>query len=282
MKKTLNLLTAMFFIFPALYGQEIKLMTYNLRLDNPNDGENAWPIRKENLLGQVLFYEPDVLGTQEGLEHQIKWLDEKMESYSYAGVGRADVKEDGQGEFSAIFFNSSRFKLLDSGTFWLSETPDKPSRGWDASLNRICTYVLLRGLHSKRKFWVFNTHFDHRGKVARLESAKLILKKIRELNPHGFPVILTGDFNAMPDDDPVRLILAEMNDSRQTSMSPPFGPRGTFNGFDVCKDPQRRIDYIFVSRRNVKVKKYAVLANVKDLKYPSDHLPVYVEVELFK
>ncbi len=278
MKKTLNLLIIMLSLFSVLRGQDLKLMTYNLRYDNPGDGENAWPARKENLLSQVLFYGPDVLGTQEGLEHQVEWLNEKMTDYKVVGEGRADVKEKGKGEFSAIFYNATMFKALKNGTFWLSETPDKPSRGWDASLNRICTYVLLQDRSTGTGFWVFNTHFDHRGRTARKGSAKLILQKIGEFNKDGLPVFLMGDFNATPEDEPVKLIVKELCDSRNMCDLPPFGPEGTYNGFDVCKNPEKRIDYIFVSRQKVAVKKYAVLAEVKDLKFPSDHLPVYIEV----
>ncbi len=279
-KKPFFLALVIFLFINITYGQEIRLMTYNIRYDNPNDGENAWSNRKEVLVNQIRFYGPDVLGTQEGLEHQDNYLDANLKQYEYVGVGRADVKEKGAGEFSALFYNAGKFDKLDGGTFWLSETPDKPSRGWDASLNRICTYVLLESKSTGKKFWVFNTHFDHRGKEAREKSAELIIRKIEEINTGGFPVALMGDFNLVPEAPPIQYMSSKLNDAYKYSIQPPFGPEGTFNGFDVCKNPDRRIDYIFVSKGKIIVKKYAVLADVADLKFPSDHFPVFIITEI--
>jgi endonuclease/exonuclease/phosphatase family metal-dependent hydrolase len=255
-------------------------MTYNLRLDTSSDGENAWPQRRETLVNQIRFYAPDVFGTQEGLQHQLQYMDETLKDYKFVGVGRADVKEKGAGEFSAVFYNTKKYKKLTEGTFWLSKTPDKPSRGWDASLNRICTYILLQDKVSGTKFYLFNTHFDHKGKEARKNSAELIIKKIKEINKSNLPFFLSGDFNLTPDEAPIQFISKELSDSKNVSQQPPFGPEGTFNGFKVCKAPKSRIDYIFVSKKNIIVKKYAVIANVKDLKYPSDHFPVLIEAEI--
>ena len=145
------------------------------------------------------------MGTQEGLEHQINYLDKNLKSYKYVGVARADVKEKGKGEYSAVFYNVNKFKDLKSGTFWLSDTSDQPSRGWDASLNRICTYILLQDKNSGNKFWVFNTHFDHKGVEARQKSAELIIAKIKEINKENLPVFLMGDFNLTPDQSPNKI-----------------------------------------------------------------------------
>ena len=276
--KQLTLITLLFFTMS--YGQQINLMTYNIRYDNPKDGENSWSNRKEVLLSQIQFYQPDVMGTQEGLEHQIQYLDENLKSYKYVGVARADVKENGKGEFSAVFYNVNKFKDLKSGTFWLSDTPDKPSRGWDASLNRICTYILLQDRNSGKKFWVFNTHFDHKGVEARQKSAKLIIAKIKEINKENLPVFLMGDFNLTPDQSPIKYIAKILNDSKIVSQQMPFGPDETFNGFKVCEDRNRRIDYIFVSLKKITVKKHGVLANVKKSKFPSDHYPVFISAEI--
>ncbi len=278
MKKTI------FIFFISLFssfvsGQNLKIMTYNLRFDNAGDGENAWPHRKETLVNQIRFYAPDVFGTQEGLEHQLRYMDKELKNYKYVGVGRADIKEKGDGEFSAVFYNTKKFNKLDEGTFWLSQTPNKPSRGWDAALNRICTYILLQDKEKGTKFYLFNTHFDHRGKEARKNSASLILRKIKEINKENVPFFLTGDFNLTPEEEPIRLIARELNDAKQVSGLPPFGPEGTFNGFKVCKAPKHRIDYIFVNDRII-VKKYAVLASVKDVKYPSDHFPVFIKAQI--
>lgn len=276
--KQLTLIALLFFTMS--YGQHINLMTYNIRYDNPKDGENSWPNRKEVLLSQILFYQPDVMGTQEGLEHQIHYIDENLKSYKYVGVARADVKEKGKGEYSAVFYNVNKFKDLKSGTFWLSDTPDKPSRGWDASLNRICTYILLQDKNSGKKFWVFNTHFDHKGVEARQKSAELIIKKIKEINKENLSVFLMGDFNLTPEESPIKFITKNLNDSKLVSKQLPFGPDETFNGFKVCEVRNRRIDYIFVSQKNITVEKYGVIANVKKMKYPSDHFPVYISAKI--
>ncbi|RLD76663.1 MAG: endonuclease/exonuclease/phosphatase [Bacteroidetes bacterium] len=280
MKKTLILLTLIFTFFTFSYSQDIKLMSYNIRYDNPKDGENAWPNRKEALVNQILFYEPDVIGTQEGLEHQIKFIDKNLKEYKYVGVARADIKEKGKGEFSAVFYNSYKYEELKSGTFWLSKTPEKPSRGWDASLNRICTYILLQNKESGVEFWVFNTHFDHKGKIAREKSAELIIKKIKRINKKNLPIFLMGDFNLQPDESPIQFITKHLNDSKTKCTQAPYGPVGTYNGFDVCKKPKRRIDYVFMSKNNIIIKKYAVLTAVKDVKYPSDHFPVFINAEI--
>lgn len=272
----------MFLMAMFSYGQNIKLMTYNMRYDNPKDGENAWPNRKEILVNQILFYAPDIIGTQEGLEHQVQYLNKNLKAYNFVGVGRGDVKEKDVGEFSAIFYNINKYKDLKSGTFWLSESPDEPSRGWDASLNRICTYILLKNKKSGEKFWVFNTHFDHRGVIARKNSAELIVQRIKSINKDNNPVFLMGDFNLLPEEAPIQFLVGRLDDSKVVSQLPPYGPNGTYNGFDVCKDLNKRIDYIFISKNNIIINKYGVLADVDEVKYPSDHFPVFIEAVLKK
>ncbi|MEM6803045.1 MAG: endonuclease/exonuclease/phosphatase family protein [Bacteroidota bacterium] len=252
-------------------------MSYNIRYDNPNDGENRWELRKAFLLKQVKFYEPDILGVQEGLKQQLDFLDQGLGSYTYVGVGRDDGKE--KGEYTAIFYKKDQFNLLMEASFWLSEQPDTVSVGWDAALPRICTYALFESLASGKKFWVFNTHFDHIGEKARRKSAQLILKQIQLLNKENYPVILMGDLNLTPESKVIRIIAKTFADSRSAS-SFAFGPETTFNGFDFGKAPQRRIDYIFASFSNIEIKKYAILTDSQDQKYPSDHFPVYVEGEL--
>ncbi len=279
MKKIILLLAVSFGLFSTSLSQSIKIVTYNIRYDNPNDGENRWDNRKEFLTDQIKFYEPDFLGTQEGLAHQICFLDSVLSQYDYIGVGRNDGKSDG--EFSAIFYNSEKLTPIKYSTFWLSETPAIPSKGWDAALNRICTYGLFENKTTKERLWVFNTHFDHRGVKARNNSAKLIIRKIRELNKGNLPVVFMGDLNLEPESEAIKYLSTQMNDARSVSKIK-FGPFGTFNGFNLDKPVTKRIDYIFVSKGNVKVKKYAVLSDSKDLRYPSDHLPVYAEIVLKK
>ncbi|MEP4533470.1 MAG: endonuclease/exonuclease/phosphatase family protein [Cyclobacteriaceae bacterium] len=273
MKLFLGLILAMMAIRGS--AQSITMMTYNIRLSLASDGPNAWDNRKENVAGQIQFYEPDIFGIQEGLPEQVDYLDSALQDYNFIGVGRDDGER--KGEFSAIYFKSEKFKLLQSGTFWLSPTPDKPSKGWDAAYPRVCTYGQFQNLKSKEKFWVFNTHFDHVGDKARKESARLILKKIGNLNHEGLPVILSGDLNLTPDQAPIQMLAAEMKDSCLACKTAPFGPEGTWNGFDFKSPLDRRIDYIFVSM-DVKVNKYAVLTDSQNQNFLSDHLPVFVEL----
>jgi len=275
MKNLIIVLSVTLFVqISSLAQEDISLMTYNIRYNNVSDGVNKWDQRKDRLLGQILFFAPDIFGIQEGLEDQVKYLEEHLPSYTWEGRGRGNAENEG--EYSAIFYNSKKFKKIKGGTFWLSETPDKPSKGWDAALNRICTYVMLKDKKTNKKFWVFNTHFDHVGDTARMESAKLILEKISELNWDDMPVFLTGDFNLLPDSDPIKFLSLKMNDSRTVSKLEPYGPIGTFNGFKVCENPEKRIDYIFTSSNDIIVLKYGVLAEVQDLRFPSDHFPVLI------
>jgi len=260
----------------SIQAQNLQFMTYNLRYDNPNDGENRWDLRKEFLRDQLKFFEPDVMGIQEGLKHQLDYLDGELSAYSYIGVGRDDGKE--KGEYTAIFYKAERLNLIKESTFWLSESPDEISVGWDAALERICTYALFEEKGSGAKFYVFNTHFDHRGEKARRKSAQLILKQIKTLNEENYPVILMGDLNLTPDTKAIKSISKKLEDSRYAAKVA-FGPDATFTGFDFSKAPQRRIDYIFASD-NIEVRKYAVLTDSQNQKYPSDHFPVFIEASL--
>lgn len=177
-----------------------------------------------------------------------------------------------------IFYRKSRFEKLDAGTFWLSQTPEKPGLGWDAQCNRTCTWIKFKDKSSRKTFYFFNTHFDHMGKVARVESAKLILKRLAEINTENLPMMLTGDFNSTKDATPIQTILTGLNDSRDKSVSAPYGPIGTSGGFEVKVMP-RVIDYIFINQK-VNVIRHGVLSDSFGLFYPSDHLPVLAEVQL--
>ncbi len=272
-----HLLVLILFSFHMVFieAQSAKMMTYNIRYDSPNDGENRWIYRKDFLANQIRFHEPDVFGIQEGMHHQVEFLDSMLADYDYAGVGRDDGKT--KGEYSALFYRSSVFAVMKQETFWLSQTPGKISVGWDAALERICTYALLKHRESSRFIWVFNTHFDHRGEQARQESANLIIEKIKAVNKKGYPVILMGDLNLEPHHPSIHFIESHLNDSHN-ACNICFGPKGTFNGFSFCKPVTRRIDYIFVSK-DIIVNKYAVLSDSREMKYPSDHMPVYVELD---
>ena len=276
----LLLVISLLFVFnvSANAQSSIKLMTYNIRYDSPNDGENHWELRKRWMSNQIKFVEPEVFGIQEGLFHQVSFLDDALPDYGYVGVGRDDGKF--KGEYSAIFYKTQSLNVITNSTFWLSDTPEKPSKGWDAALERICTYALFERKTTKEKFWVFNTHFDHIGDTARIKSVDLILAQINKLNIECLPVFLMGDLNLEPTSEPIKKLSNEMIDSRYYSTALVFGPQGTFNGFKHDEPVTRRIDYIFTSKKGAEVKKYAVLSDSKDRKYPSDHLPVLIETIL--
>ena len=258
--------------------QSQTFMTYNLRYNNPNDGENRWDVRKENVVKLIRNYQPDVFGTQEGLNDQINWLDSALTNYSYIGVGRDDGKK--KGEYCAIFYKKGKYNILKQSTFWLSQTPEEISVGWDAALERICTYLLLENKETKHRFYVFNAHFDHVGNIARLNSSKLIYDMISEHNPEKYPCVLMGDLNLLPESDPIQYLSNQMNDSKMIAEKNVLGPQGTFNGFKHDQPVTDRIDYIFVSKGDGKVKQYEVIADQVEERYPSDHLPVLVEVVL--
>jgi endonuclease/exonuclease/phosphatase family metal-dependent hydrolase len=277
MKKSHLLLTILLLFSATIMAQSLTLMTYNIRYDNSNDGENAWTNRQDFLYSQVKFYAPDIFGIQEALPNQVSGIATYFNHYSYVGVTRDGV---GKGESSPIFFKKERFKILEQNTFWLSETPDVISKGWDAALNRVCTYVLLNDLTTKQTFWVFNTHLDHVGTVARTKSIALILSKISTLNTQNYPVFFMGDFNSEPTAECIISLKNTMFDSKDLSIEKPFGPSGTFNGFKHNEPVTKCIDYIFLSKENpFTVLKYAVLSDSRDLKYPSDHLPVYISLQ---
>ncbi len=271
-------LIGLLFTVSAAFAQPLQLMTYNIRLELKSDGDNQWEKRKEVMAGQVKFYSPDILGIQEAMPAQVNYFDSCLAAYKHIGIAR---EGEGKGEASSIFYNSSKLAVLQQNTFWLSQTPDTVSKGWDASYLRVCTYGLFKDKRTKKKFWVFNTHLDNNGVTAREKSVELILQKIKQVNIKNLPVFFMGDFNAPPDAKVIVNLKKEMNDARDISTEKPFGPSGTFNGFEFNKPVTLLIDYIFISKApGVTVNKYAVLSDSYDLKYPSDHLPVFVQLTL--
>jgi len=254
----------------------INVASYNLRYNNPGDGANAWPNRKETVKALIRYHEFDIVGTQEGLADQIAELG-KMDEFDHVGIGRDDGKN--AGEHSAIFYRKSRFTLLKKGDFWLSETPDKPSLGWDATCcNRIASWAQLKDRSSGRTLYVFSVHFDHEGKKARVASADLLLRKIAEI-ARGEPAICVGDFNSTPETVQIQTMSKALRDARTASKAPPYGPSGTYNGFKLDAPMADRIDYIFVDR-HFDVLTYATLSDSLGGRYPSDHHPVTARVLL--
>ncbi|MBT3209821.1 MAG: endonuclease/exonuclease/phosphatase family protein [Bacteroidetes bacterium] len=259
-----------------LFGQSYKIMSYNIRYDNSWDSLNSWEIRKTKVAELINFHNPCIFGIQEGLFNQLQFLDSCLVNYKYFGIGR----EDGinKGEFCAIFFDKSKFQILEQSTFWLSETPDTVSVGWDAALERICTFGLFEDKINNNKFWVFNTHFDHQGSYARDKSALLIIERIKELNTENLPVVLMGDINSLPGSAPIQNLETFLTDALKISEKPFYGPIGTFNGFDANKIILERIDYFFTNK--FKILSYSHIDDrLNDNKFISDHLPVFVIVE---
>ncbi len=259
---------------------EVKVMSFNIRLDVASDGENRWDLRKEKVATMMNYYEADFIGGQEVQHHQLQYLLKNLDGYAHIGVARDDGKEEG--EYSCIFYRKDRFTPVQQSTFWLSPWPDSVSFGWNAACRRVCTYGLFESKKTKQKFWVLNTHFDHISALARLESAKLIIQKIAELNAEGYPVILTGDFNSRPDDEPSRTILKYMLNASAVSPLVHGGP-DTWNAFKFNAKPDGCIDYIFVSdNKKLRVTKFATLTDSYDMKYPSDHFPIMATLMIDK
>ncbi|WP_332913706.1 endonuclease/exonuclease/phosphatase family protein [Algoriphagus boritolerans] len=257
-------------------AQSHRIATFNIRWDNPGDEGNLWKDRLPHVLSLIRFHQIGLFGTQETLVHQLNQINEGL-GYLSIGVGRDDGKE--KGEFSPIHYDPKLYQLEDSGTFWLSPTPEIPSKGWDASLNRICTWGRFKSKDGAR-FYVFNIHYDHIGQQAREESSKLVASKIQEINLEKLPVIWIGDFNVTPDNAAYATILADPSwkDARLVSKLPSYGPAGTFTGFDWERMPDGIIDHIFVQGK-IQVNRHGILTDNYGKKYPSDHFPVMVEIE---
>ncbi|UJR29312.1 hypothetical protein I4U23_010526 [Adineta vaga] len=263
------------------HGSTIRLMTYNIRMDTPDDGSNRWDRRKDRVFRLIQHYQPDLFGVQEALPNQLADLQNAFPSFGWYGVGRDDGQNNG--EFSAIFYRRNVFDLQQQGTFWLSETPDTPgSKGWDAALPRICTWVILRHRRTNQKIAHFNTHLDHVGQTARREGARLIVSRIQQITRSAMPTILTGDFNTDPQSDAYGAIVAEssLQDAKQITKSPHRGPDGTWSTFNTWRRIGQRLDYIFVTPQYIRVLNHSHSTFSENLRYPSDHLPVIATLAL--
>jgi endonuclease/exonuclease/phosphatase family metal-dependent hydrolase len=254
------------------------IIQYNIRMNTADDGENAWPLRKGKVAGLLRFHEADIFDVQEALPEQMDDLTSLLPGFDHVGVGRDDGVR--KGEHMGIFYRRDRFEKVKDGMFWLSETPDKPGLGWDAVCNRTVTWILLKDRITRKSFFVFDTHFDHRGVKAREESAKLLIRSMKEINKDNLPLILTGDLNLVKTSSPVQLILTTLDDAMDKTMTPHYGPVNTSGGFDV-KVLRSKIDYIFVNK-GVDVLRHGHLTDSFGLSYPSDHLPVLAEVRINK
>lgn len=262
---------------------QVRIATYNIRYDNPADGIHAWENRKAHVASLIRFHKIDIVCIQEALIQQVRYLKEQLAGFEYCGVGRDDGREEG--EFSSIFYNTNRFEILETNTIWLSPTPSVVSEGWDAAIVRIMTWVHFRDKQSGKQFYVFNTHFDHVGVVARKESAHLVRKFIRRIAGNR-SAILAGDFDSTENDDPYKIITHQdgaaglaLKDAKMISRTPHHGSDKTFSGFDpkqgIIGD---RIDYIFVTE-DIGVLRHAILSEMREEGFLSDHFPVFAEIE---
>ena len=266
--------------------ERMHVMSFNIRFDNPDDGENAWPYRRQ-FVASLIRSHADLVGTQEGVFRQLEDLEELLAVNTPFRYDRVGISRDGytdKGEFCAIFFRSDRYDLLAHDTFWLSENPDEPGYlGWDAALPRIVTWARLRHKSSDRTFYVFNAHFDHRGSEAREQSARLLLKKVDEIAGNE-PVIVMGDLNADEDQEPYKILAdvdrgpvrVELLDGFYHAENGHEGPSSTWNGFSEIVE-NRRIDFIFANPQ-LRIIEHRILTDTKDGRFPSDHFPVVAEL----
>ncbi|GAA3582393.1 endonuclease/exonuclease/phosphatase family protein [Snuella lapsa] len=272
----------MFSVFGAFSQEQISVMSYNVGYDEAlyNSGEpkeNYWVNRRVHQVALINFHQPDIIGLQEPHLHQLKYLHENVNGYNWVGNGREDGME--AGEYNPIFYKANRFKLLQSGIFWLSETPNRVSKSWDAGYTRICTWALFENKETQKQFYVFNTHFDSKGKEARIKSATIINEKVNELDGN-IPVFVLGDFNFSPESKAYNeMVTYGLNDSKTIVQSDPYGPDGTYNGFQFDRISKYRIDYVFVNSI-VDVLKYGVLTDSYEMKYPSDHFPIWITAKI--
>ena len=266
------ILSGLFFVFNSCSNtvEKVNIMTYNIRLDTETDGINMWDNRKEGILSLIKEEDVDILGIQEALPDQIDYLSNQLKDYNYIGEGR---NGGNSGEYSAIYFKSERISLKEEETFWLSETPRVPSIGWDAAIKRIVTLGVFYIKNSKKELIVYNTHFDHIGKVAREKSAIMILNHITKNNYLDKSLIVMGDLNANSDDLPIKVLSEKLEDSFK--MIPLKDSIGTFNGFDINSKLSDRIDYVFT--KNIKIIDYRHIdKKLSSGLWPSDHLPILV------
>lgn len=253
---------------------QLKIATYNIRYANPGDGKDVWPNRREAVIQYI--GQNTIIGLQEVTKPQLDDLRKGLPQFESYGVGRDDGKSGG--EHSPVFYRKDRFEVIDKGTFWLSESPEKVGvKGWDAALPRTCTWIHFRDRQSGQELYVANTHFDHRGVTARTESGKLIAQRLRQL-PDDLPIVVMGDLNCPPDAEPYNAIASSFADARKVSDSMPTGPTSTWNGFSEII-PDRIIDHLFVRSINVS---HLTTHNPKTSgdRFASDHLPVQAVVQL--
>ncbi|REL38979.1 endonuclease [Rhodohalobacter sp. SW132] len=264
--------------FSTVSAQPFNISSYNIFYFTPAEHENSWESRKHHVASVIRFHDIVLWGSQEGEHNQLQDL-RQMLGQEYIGFSRDDG--DTEGEHSAIFYNPDLFRVIEHDTFWLSKTPDRPSMDWGVNFHRICTWGKFEHLDSGKEFYVYNVHFDHESQEARENSSRMILEHIEENTPEDAKIIFLGDLNAEPDNKAYKKVIDDgrFQDTYHISNLPPHGPTGTFNGFSFTREPDRRIDYIFLTN-HFEVNRYGVLTDSYDgLNYPSDHFPVIAEIK---
>lgn len=280
MKKILFCLMAVLLATTTLFAKDtdaqLNVMSYNIRYDNPGDKDNQWKFRRDLAAGLIRFHDADVVGAQEVLNNQLIDLMDRLPEFAYVGVGREDGKT--KGEYAPIFYRKDRFSVVKSGNFWLAEDINAVGKkGWDAACERVATWVVLKDKNTGKQFFFLNTHLDHMGQVARHEGAATVLEQAKKLSGD-LPVIVTGDFNAIPSDEPIQ-VLTNPTDPRHLTHSRDiaafkYGPEWTFHDFGkIPYDKRDWIDYIFV-KGTIKVLRNAVLTETLNAVFPSDHCPI--------
>lgn len=252
---------------------DIKVMSYNIRLGVGKDGTNSWEFRYPATALMLQDQHPDIFGVQEAYDFQIRFIEDNFKEYKSVGVGREDGKS--KGEFMSIFWDTKKIQMLKWGTFWLSETPEKPSMGWDAACKRTATWALMKHKKTGEKFYYINTHLDHKGKEAQKNGLELIVSRIDEINPEGYPMILTGDFNIKPDNPALVGLEKRMQSTRK--IAPKTDNHSTFNNWGKNKS-LTIIDYVYVSGFSACPEYHTVTEKYGEWKYISDHYPVYAKL----
>ena len=252
---------------------DLKVMSYNIRMGTAKDGTNSWEYRYPATAMMIQDQKPDVFGVQEAFEFQIRFIEDNFADYDSVGVGRDNGKSEG--EFMSIFWNKKTVKMVKWGTFWLSETPEKPSKGWDAACKRTATWALMKDKNTGKMFYFVNTHLDHRGSEARRQGLNLIVSRIDEINQKGYPMVLTGDFNMKPDDAALTGLEQRMQSARK--IAPKTDNHATLNLWGKGK-ADMVIDYIYVSGFSACTEYHTITEKYGAWKYVSDHYPVYAKL----
>lgn len=253
---------------------DLKVMSYNIRLGIGKDGTNSWEFRYPATALMIEDQQPDVFGVQEAHDFQILFIKENLRNYDCVGVGREDGKS--KGEHMSIFWNKKKISLIKSGTFWLSETPEKPSKGWDAHCKRTATWALMKDKRAGKKFYFVNTHLDHRGALAQKNGLALIVSRIDEINPQGYPMVLTGDFNVKPNNPVLTDLDKIMQSSRKVAKK--TDNHQTFNGWGKAKS-DAVIDYIYVLGFSDCIEYQTVTKPYAERKFISDHYPIFTTLK---